>query len=164
VQGNLIYCQYPTLHPSLSTLSTNLVAALSISRLAGVSSRQRQQVRNLTYASHLVLIGRGPDRSTLIYRWPDDPDQRFIASPVSSLFAGRPRGVIATFGTLAAIGAASGWTSTDRPVDAKLLLPQHFPGPRQFRQAAVTDQPAGGVPERLACRWPPKLEIVQGGA
>jgi hypothetical protein len=46
----------------------------------------------------------------------------------------------------------------------KLLLPQYFPGPRQFRQAAVTDQLAGGVPERLACRWPPKLEIVQGGA
>ena len=27
-----------------------------------------------------------------------------------------------------------------------LLLPQQFPGPRQFRQAPVTDQPAGGVP------------------
>jgi hypothetical protein len=55
-------------------------------------------------------------------------------------------------------------TSTERRVDAKLLLPQHFPGPRQFRQAPVTDQPAGGVTERLACGWPPKLEIIQGGA
>ena len=73
-------------------------------------------------------------------------------------------GVIARFGTLAAIGATPVGTSTERRVDAKLLLPQHFPGPRQFRQAPVTDQPAGGVPERLACGWPPKLEIVQGGA
>ena len=51
---------------------------------------------------------------------------------------------------LATIGAAPVGTSAERRVDAKLLLPQHFPGPRQFRQAAVTNQPAGGVPERLA--------------
>ena len=98
-------------------------------------------------------------------RTPACPSSRqALARGGSVAFRCPPQCVIARFGTLAAIGATPVGTSTERRVDAKLLLPQHFPGPRQFRQAPVTDQPAGGVPERLACGWPPKLEIVQGGA
>jgi hypothetical protein len=75
-------------------------------------------------------------------------------------------GVLATFGTFSANGAVAS-VGTGTPyvqLMRKWLLPQHFPGPRQFRQAAITDQAADGVTESLPCGLPPKLEIVKGGA
>jgi hypothetical protein len=50
---------------------------------------------------------------------------------------------------------------TKWPVDADSPLPQYVPFPRQFRQAAIAYQTAGGVTESLPCGLAPKLKIVE---